>query len=245
MKYFIACAASIILMGSCNSVYAQYSDSVHHYVGIASTGTLNKTTKTQAFVLNNSVKLGLRKKSIAANLYSSWLYGEQQKSQTNNDFITTVDFNLYKTFPRFYYWGLGNYTSSYSLKIIDQYQGGAGVAYNVFDRKDLWLNVSDGLMYENSNILIADSTNRYSTWRNSLRLSFRVVIQKSITLSTTTFYQNSLSDRTDYILRSNAAMNIKILKWLSMSATYTYNKYSRTNRENTILNYGLTIDKYF
>jgi hypothetical protein len=245
MKYVTAIAVPIVVLGSCKLAHAQYSDSVHHYMGIASTGTLNKTTKSQAFVLNNSVKFGLRKKSIAANLVSSWLYGEQQNNRTNNDFITTADFNLYKTFPRFYYWGLGNYTSSYSLKIIDQYQGGAGIAYNVFDKKDLWLNVSDGLMYESSNVLLADTANRYSTWRNSLRVSFRVVIQKTITLSATTFYQNSLSDRTDYIFRSNAAMNIKILKWLSMSATYTYNKYSRTNRENTILNYGLTIDKYF
>jgi hypothetical protein len=245
MKAIIVPAAPLFFLGCCAKSYGQYSDSVHHYIGIVSTGTLNKTSQTEAFVLNNSLKLGLRKKSIAANISSSWLYGKQQTKQTNNDFVATADFNLYKTFPRFYYWGLGNYTSSYSLKIIDQYQCGAGAACNVLDKKNMWLNVSNGLIYENSNILLADTLNRYDTWRNSLRLSFKFVIQKSITVSTTSFYQNSLSDRADYIVRSNASMNIKVLKWLSMSATYTFNKVSRTNRENTILNYGLTIDKYF
>lgn len=225
--------------------HAQYNDSIHHYTGYTSNGTYNKTATSSSFVLSNALKLGIRQKDLACNGNVSWLYGEQQQKLTNNDVVATADVNLYKTFPHFYYWGLGNYTSSYSLRIIDQYQAGVGIAYNFLDNKNAYLNLSDGILYENSNIIVGDSTDRYSTYRNSLRLSFRFVIMDAVTISSMSFYQPSLSSSVDYIIRSNASLGIKVRKWLSLSTTYTYNKVSRTGRENTLLNYGLTVEKYF
>ncbi|GAA4460395.1 hypothetical protein GCM10023093_02950 [Nemorincola caseinilytica] len=225
--------------------HAQYSDSVHHYAGLVSTGTYNKTTTNSSFVLSNMLKLGIRQKAYACNGNVSWLYGQQQGNLTNNDVVATADINLYKTFPNFYYWGLANYTSSFSLKIIDQYQAGAGIAYNILDTKNAYLNVSDGIIYENSNIILADSTDKYSTYRNSFRLSFRFVIKDMVTISSMSFYQNSFNSSTDYIIRSNATLGVKVRKWLSLNTTYTYNRFNRTGRENTLLNYGLTVEKYF
>jgi len=240
-KYFL------LLLATCSGAasYAQYNDSTHHYAGLVSAGTFNKTSTNSSFVLSNGLKLGIRQKDYACNGNVSWLYGEQQQKLTNNDVVATADLNLYKTIPHFYYWGLGNYTSSFSLKIIDQYQAGVGIAYNFLDSKNAYLNVSDGILYENSNIILGDSTDKYSIYRNSLRLSFRFVIKETITISSMSFYQNSLSSGSDYIIRSNASLGVRVRKWLSLSTTYTYNRFNRTGRENTLLNYGLTVEKYF
>src|ERR1700740_1743703 len=135
---------------------AQYSDSTHYYAGAIATGTLNKTNTSHSYVLNNVVKFGIREKAISLNSYNSWAYGEQQKQLTNNDFNSTLDFNLYKAPPHFYYWGLATYLSSYSLKVNSQYQGGAGLAYNIIDRKKVRLNISDGILYEQSDIFLKD-----------------------------------------------------------------------------------------
>jgi hypothetical protein len=207
---------------------------------------VNKTNKSDAFLLNNSLRAGIKKRSIALNSTSIWNYGKQQRVLTNNDFSSSLDFNVYKPFPHFYYWGLANYSTSYSLKINNQEQAGAGIAYKLIDRKKLNFNVSDGLLYEKSDIYRNDTVRDiYNTWRNSLRLSFSCNIKDYIFLNGTNFYQNSLTNSNDYIIKSNVSLAVKIHKWLSLTTAFSYNKFSRTGRENTLYTYGLTVEKYF
>lgn len=224
---------------------AQYSDSVHYYASIASSGTVNKTNTTRNYLLNNGLKLGIRKKKISLNSTNTWIYGQQQNNLTNNDYNSTLDFNIY-TRPHFFYWGLGNYTASYSLKVNSQYQAGAGAAYNVIDQKNTHLNISDGILYESSDITLTDSSrDKYQTFRNSFRLVFRLNVKDMITFNTTNFLQNSLKDENDYIVKSNVTLGFKLRKWLTLNTSYSYNRYNRTARENTLISYGLTIEKYF
>ncbi len=224
---------------------AQYSDSVHYYASIASSGTVNQTNNTRNYLLNNGLKLGIRKKKISLNSTNTWVYGEQQKLLTNNDYNSTLDFNIY-TRPHFFYWGLGTYTASYSLKVNSQYQAGAGAAYNVVDKKDVHLNISDGILYESSDITLTDSSrDKYQTFRNSFRLVFRLNIKDMIAFNTTNFLQSSLKDENDYIIKSNITLGFKLRKWLTLNTAYTYNRYNRTARENTLISYGLTIEQYF
>lgn len=223
----------------------QYNDSVHHYTSFASSGSVNQTNSTRNYLLNNALKLGIRKKKIALNSTTTWIYGEQQKTLSNNDFNSTLDFNIY-TRSKFFYWGLGNYTASYSLKVNSQYQAGAGVAYYVVDKKIVHLNLSDGILYESSDITLSDSTHdKYNTFRNSFRLILRVNVKDMVTFSTTGFLQNSLQDENDYIVKANVALGFRLRKWLMLNTTYTYNRYNRTARENTLISYGLTIERYF
>lgn len=226
--------------------YGQFSDSVHYYAGLSSSGTINKTNTSSSYISNQWLKLSVRKKAISLNTYTGWVYGKQQQKQTNNDFISTLDFNLYKSIPHAYYWGLATYTSSYSLKINNQYQAGAGVAYDVIDRKNLRLNLSDGILYEKSDLLLKDTIRDvYNTFRNSFRLLLRITLWDKVKLSSTTFYQNSLSSSTDYIFRTNNNLDIKLRKWLFVSCAYTYNRVNRTDKENTLFTYGLTVEHYF
>ena len=237
---------SIIILLFPLLLIAQYSDSVHYYAGAIATGTLNKTNSSRSYVLNNVAKFGIREKAISLNSYNSWAYGEQQKTLTNNDFNSTLDFNLFKAPPHFYYWGLATYLSSYSLKVNSQYQGGLGLAYNIINRKKARLNISDGILYEKSDIFLKDTIRDvYNTFRNSFRLSFQFDIKNIITVSAMSFYQNSLSNSNDYIIKSNLNLGVKMNKWLTLTTSFTYNRFNRTGKENTLFIYGLTLEKYF
>jgi hypothetical protein len=233
-----------ILSGS--SAFAQYSDSLQYYTGYTSTGTFNKTNENNSYLIHNILKLGTRKKDISLNSNSKWLYGKQNDDLTNNDVSSTWDVNLYKTFPHFYYWGLFNYNSTYSLKVNNQVQAGAGVAYNIVDRKSLLINLSDGILYDYSDINTDDTTSQiYDMSRNSFRLQIKWNIKDKLVFNGTGFLQNSLQDENDYIIKSDLSLSVKLKKWLSLTSSYSFNKMSKTNTENSFLTYGIMIEKYF
>lgn len=228
------------------SVCAQYSDSVFYYTGLSSTGTFNKTNENSSYLINNVLKLGAKKKSITLNSNNKFLFGKQNDELTNNDLSSIWDINLYKTFPHFYYWGLFNYNSTYSLKVNNQLQAGLGIAYNIIHKKYLTVNLSDGLLYEYSDINIDDSIREiYQTPRNSFRLQIKWRIKDQFTFNGNGFLQNSLHDQKDYIIKSDLGLSVKLKKWLSISAAYSFNKVSRTKTENSFLTYGITIENYF
>jgi hypothetical protein len=226
--------------------FSQFSDSTHYLVSYASTGVVNRTNNSNAYVFTNALRLAARKKSIALNSANNWIYGWQQQNLTNNDVSSLLDFNLYKTFPRFYYWGLLNYDKSYSLKIIDRLQSGLGVAYSFVDRESAFFNISNGLLYETSTLKVDDtSKTAYQTVRNSLRVRYRYVFHNVIIVDGAHFWQPSLRDKTDYILKTNFSLSAKLLKWLNLTTATTYNKVNRTQRENLLVTFGVTVEKYF
>jgi len=226
--------------------HSQFNDSVHHYVNYASTGVVNNTSNSKSYVLNNALRFNISKKSVHFNSTSSWIYGEQQKQLTNNDFNSTLDFNLFKTLSHFYYWGLAGYTKSYSLKINNRLQAGAGFAYNIIDTTTAFLNVSEGILYENSNLKLNDRTNNYnSLFRNSFRLRYHFVIKEIIIFDGTNFIQNALGYSNDYIINFNNSVSVKLRKWLNLTAATSYNRNQKTNSENLLITFGLSAEKYF
>ncbi|WP_443944591.1 DUF481 domain-containing protein [Pedobacter sp. AW1-32] len=227
--------------------FAQFTDSTQYRIQATVGGNINRTDESKTYLLNNALKFGIGKKRFALNLNAGWLYGNQDDNLTNNDVNTTLDFNLYHSDSRsFYYWGLGNYLSSYSLNIKNQGQLGAGVAYSFIDTDKNYLNVSNGILFELTNRLINDSiSEEYTTFRNSFRISFKWTPKEFIVLSGMGMIQNSLQYKDDYILKANSAITFKVFKTLGLTSALTYNRFSETRRENFLLTYGLTFEKYF
>ena len=226
---------------------AQFNDTINYFVHYGSTGTINKTNEGQSYVLNNNLRFNISKKSVTANTYHNWTYGKQRGLVSNNDFFSSMDFNLYKTIRHFYYWGMGNYEKSVSLAINHRLQAGAGIGYNVIDKKNAAVILSDGILYEQSDLYDteANGKNIYETFRNSFRLKFRMIIKDIVVIDGSDFLQHSLSDRSDYIIKSSTNLQVKLVKWLSVTASVNYNKVNRTQRETLFINYGLTLEKYF
>ncbi|WP_353138622.1 DUF481 domain-containing protein [Pseudopedobacter sp.] len=227
--------------------FSQFNDSTKYYINFVSSGSINKTQDGSSYLLNNGFQFQIRKEAIESNFYSNWIYGKQNQKLSNNDFSTTLDFNIYnRKASNLYYWGLANYNTSYSLKINNQLLTGVGLAYNIINKNNQKLNISDGILFDRSDIMLTDNTQEiYSTWRNSFRLSFKFVINKIFTLQSTSFIQNSLDKKADYIIKSNNGLSIKLTNWLSFETKYTFNKISRTKRENQLFSYGLKLEKYF
>lgn len=224
----------------------QFSDSTPYYAGLSASGIYNRTNTSRYYLLNNGFNLSARRKDLRYNAAGKWIYGRQNEQLSNNDVFSTVDVDLYRTLPHFYYWGLFNFTSSYSLRIRSQLQTGLGVAYNIIDRKTNSLNISEGLIYEYSDIILEDSSvQKYSTVRNSIRLKVKLGIGRILSFSGTGFYQPSLQYAHDYIVRSDVNLGLKLRKWLSLTTSFTYNEMSRTNTRNLMFSYGLLIQQYF
>jgi hypothetical protein len=235
------------LLIATSSCFAQFNDSTSYYTSYTSTGLINKTNAGSSYLLNNALKFSVSKKNVSFNNINSWIYGKQLSVQSNNDVSSTADFNVYATFPHFYYWGLGAFDKSYSLKINHRFQTGAGIGYMIVSTKKTMINVSDGILYENGDLSVEDLLGRtnYETFRNSFRLKFRFSFKDKIILDGFDFWQPSLSEKRDYILKSTTSLNIKFQKWLSFTSSLTYNKFNISSRENLTWTFGLTFEKYF
>ncbi len=227
-------------------VQAQFSDSVRYHLGYSGTGVINSTDAGRSYVLTNGVRLNMRHRRVDGNVTATWLYGENGDQLTNNDLSTLADLNLRSRLPRLYYWGLASFEKSYSLKVNNRTQAGLGVAYNILDRRDsLYLNVSNGILYEFSDLVLNDSAaDRYSTYRNSFRLKLRYRFRKFIVVESTGFIQHSLEDGRDYIIRGTTSISLKLNAWMAFTTALTYNKVSRTDRENLLLTFGLTMETW-
>jgi hypothetical protein len=235
----------LLLMIAVLQAEAQFNDSTHYYLNFAAAGSINQTNNDHAYLLSHTLRFSIKQKTYSLNAFSSYNYGQQNRVISNNDFTSTLDGNRYIRDSKFFYWGLLNYTSSYSLRINGQFQGGAGIAYRFVDNKNAYFSLSDGLLYEASDLMVDSVRDVYNTFRNSFRIAFKWTIHDLLVLNGTSFLQNALSDGKDYIIRSNLGLSVKLRKWLSLTTAFTYNKFNRTHRENLLFNYGLQVEKYF
>lgn len=241
----IRCFFLLVSMLCAARAQGQFSDSVHNRVQLGSTNSINKTDGGSAYLSNNTLRYTLQHRDIQLNFHNNWLYGKQNQALTNNDFSSSLDFNLYKTFPGFYYWGLLNYNTSYSLQVRNQLLAGAGIAYNFYDTDSTYLNISNGLLYDASSLIINEHRTDYHTIRNSLRLSYRFVIKRLVVVSGNNFWQPSLRDAEDFSIRLNNSIGFKLNEWLSLTGSLAYNRVNLTRRENLLYTYGLNFDYYF
>jgi hypothetical protein len=242
MKY---CLFLVLCIGSIN-VKAQFNDTINYYVKFNSTGLVNKTNDRNIYLFNNSIRFNFYKKNVSVNTTNMWIYGEQQEELSNNDFLSILDFDLFKSRKHIYFWGLVNYEKSYSLKIDNRFQTGAGIGYYLLDKDDFIIQISDGLLYEKSDLYPQEGIDSdYETFRNSFRLKFRFVLNDRFTLEGVDFLQHALGNVDDYNLRSVTSLSIRIWKFVNFTTIVNYNKLNLTARENFLMNVGLSVEKYF
>ena len=226
--------------------FGQFNDSTHHRFSYSSTGIINQTKDVNSYVLNNMAAFEINQKKLNFNTAATWVYGKQQKLLTNNDMSAFANIDYLKNVQKLYYWALINSDKSYSLNINYRFQSGAGIGYTFVNGHDLNLNVSDGFLYETSDLTDPVlGKDIYETVRNSFRLKYRWSYKNIFVIEGTQFVQPSLLSLIDYILKSSNTLSVKLNKWLAINASVGYNKISRTDRENLLITYGLAIDKYY
>lgn len=227
--------------------YAQFNDSVHHYISFTGTGNGNRTNTGTTYLLNNSLRFQLDKKKFSINSSVGHVYGSNPTALTNNDLLAVVNVDILKGIQKFYYWALAGYETSYSLKVDSRLQTGAGVGYIFVNTPKANLELSDGILYETSKLGVPDPKGRtqYETVRNSARLKFMFIIKDIFRFDGINYYQPSFADGSDYILKLNTNFSVKLYKWLSFTSSFNYNRQSITDTENLLWSYGLSLEKYF
>ncbi|HEV7331210.1 MAG TPA: DUF481 domain-containing protein [Flavisolibacter sp.] len=231
---------------TCFNAKAQFNDSITQHVRFSASGNLNQSNNATAYLLTNDARYSIRNKRTTLNTAATWLYGQVGDRLTNNDFTSTTDFNLYRDSSQLYYWALANFTTSFSLRIRNQIQGGVGAAYNFVNTPTAWLNLSEGILYEASHLATADpAKNQYQTFRNSLRLAYKFVIKNALTFNGTNFWQPAIGNGSDYTIRTSNSIGVKLNMWISIGTTLSYNRFNRTGAENLLFTYGLVAEKYF
>jgi hypothetical protein len=228
--------------------FSQFSDTISHYLNFSGTGNLNRTTPGgTTYLLNNAVRFQIDKKKVSLNSMASHIYGKNPNSKTNDDLLAIMNLDVLKGIQKFYYWGLASFEKSYSLKVDSRFQAGAGVGYSFVNNNKANLEMSDGFLYETSNLATTDKIGRtsYQTVRNSLRLKYRFVIKEIFTIDGVNFYQPSLIEGRDYILKLHTSFSVKLYKWLNFTSAFNYNRQNFTNTENLLITYGLMLEKYF
>jgi hypothetical protein len=171
-----------------------------------------------------------------------WIYGEQSRIKINNDYSSVLEGDWLKNVNKFYLWGIGTFDKSYSLKINYRYQVGVGPGYTVVHNDKASVIVSDGLLFERGDLIDPELGQvSYSTWRNSFRVKYHWLIGDLLSWDGTGFIQPSLSHGHDNILRYTTTLSLKLRKWLSLTSSLTYNKLTRTDRQNLVVTYGISI----
>lgn len=228
------------------SLQAQFNDSTHYMTSFSATGNFNQTNDGMTMIYNNRLRFGTKFDRFHFNSAASWLYGKNPQKVSNNDWNANMDFNYFSKHPPFYYWGLFNFTSSLSLRVNHQFQSGLGLAYRFFHDKPFNFSISNGVLYELSNVNTSETEIlEYSTFRNSLRIRVNYDYKNLFKANLVFFHQPSLNYRNDYIISSNAGIQFKIWKWINLNTNLTYNKVSRTNKENIILTYGIVAEGFY
>ena len=239
-------ALFILLLISTGS-YSQFSDSVNYYLNFAGTGNINKTNAGTTYLFNNALKFEVNKKYVSLNSLTNYTYGQNPTQKTNNDFISIINVDVLRTQQKLYYWGLTSYEKSFSLKVDDRSQIGAGLGYTILRSPASSLIISNGLLFETSELREVDVQGRmgYQTVRNSFRVKFRFNIRDIIKIDGSDFIQNSLSDKDDYIIKSSTNLSFKLYRSLNLTMAVNYNRLNITATENLLISYGLMFEKYF
>jgi hypothetical protein len=241
-------ALFILLALVTHSSFGQFSDTVNYHLKAAATGNMNRTNTGTSSIFNNLLGFDINKKHVSFNSSAAYIYGRNPTQKTNDDFIAVMNFDYLQAVSKLYYWGLASYEKSFSLKVDNRFQAGGGLGYNIMNKPEATIIVSDGLLFETADLSQKDQYGRtsYQTLRNSFRLKFRFRIKDDlITVDGTEFLQNSLSEGQDFILKLNANFSIRLYKWLSLTSAFNYNRMNAIGTENLFLSYGLTFDRYF
>jgi hypothetical protein len=190
------------------------------------------------------LKLGVTLGKFSMQNSDGWIYGEQANVKINNDYSSVLEGDWMKNVTKLYVWGLGTFDKSYSLKINYRYQVGAGPGFTAVRNNRVSLILSDGIMFEEGDLMDPELGQfHYNTWRNSFRVKYRWLISNVMTFDGTGFIQPSLKDwGADNIIRYSTTLSVKLRKWLSVTSSLTYNKITRTDRENLVLTYGIAVN---
>ncbi|WP_229311083.1 DUF481 domain-containing protein [Larkinella soli] len=149
----------------------------------------------------------------------TFAYGRQNRQLNEREFLTDFRTTLFHE-NRFYYLGFGSIEKSNLRKIRNRFTGGAGVGYKLLSRKDVYLSVTNVLLYEYTDFItnsaeVAD----VDVLRNSTRILGEYQwSQGRYSLTHTVFMQPALNRR-NLRWNGNLTFQVKMTATVSLRTT--------------------------
>jgi len=199
--------------------------------GAYSQGGVNRTllSTTQALTFTRGKHYGLP-------LNGSFIYGRQNGLLNERELLLNATPYYYK--KRFRAYAIGGFERSNLRGITSRVQLGAGPGWAFYsDTLGREVSVSNLIIWEKTSFL--DGT-RTTKLRNSTRLKVAYSI-KILTLSSTTFYQPSLTNFNNYRFSNVSTAALKLTNKLALNLSYNYTHESQFSDGKVPDNTNITI----
>lgn len=186
---------------------------------------------------------------------NSYVYQEFGKTKADEDFLS-LNFLYFNPEKKFYPLVLGFFSTNFRREIEYRYLSGAGVTYQILEKKSNWLKVALSSEYENTrfkttnfNIEQYDGIKNISTFRGTIWLNGKhEIFKKKLIFKHEFFYQPSLEETDNYRWQADLALEIPVWKFLNFKINYlhTYESIVVQGQEeqDQFLTFGLTIKSY-
>lgn len=188
---------------------------------------------------------------------NSYIYQEFGKEKADED-VLSLNFLYVNPTRKFYPLALAFMSTNFRRKIDLRYLVGAGVTYQILNKKKHWLKVSLTSEYEHTTF---DETNFnrsgatyngesvINTIRGTVWLNGKYhVFKDKIILSHESYFQPSLEDSDNFRWRADLGLEFPVWKFLNFKINYLHTFESIVvadqKQEDQFLTFGLTLKSY-
>ncbi|WP_460219453.1 DUF481 domain-containing protein [Psychroserpens sp. MEBiC05023] len=186
---------------------------------------------------------------------NSYVYQEFGKEKADED-ILSLNFLYFNPERQFYPFVLGFVSTNFRREIDIRSLFGAGVTYQLLNKKDHWLKFSLSCEYEQTNFdetnfnrSVYDGNRSINTFRGTLWVNGKYKLFKNkLILSHESYVQPSLEKSDNYRWQADLGIELPVWKFLNFKVNYlhTYESIVIENQEqqDQFLTFGLTLKTY-
>ena len=194
-------------------------------------------------------------KSTVFKTQNSYVYQEFGKTKADED-ILSLNFLYFNPEQKFYPLLLGFFSTNFRREIDRRALIGAGVTYQIFNKKNSWLKVALSSEYEHTrfdefifNIAEYNGSETIDTWRGTLWTSGKYhLFKKKVVFSHEFYYQPSLQEKNNFRWQGDVSLEFPLWEFLSFKINYLHTYESiviaNQNREDRFLTFGFTLKNY-
>ena len=186
---------------------------------------------------------------------NSYIYQEFGKEKADED-ILSLNFLYLNPNRKIYPFALGFVSTNFRREIDLRYLVGAGVTFQIINKKDHWLKVSVSSEYEQTrfsetdfNFSQYDGQRSINTMRSTLWVNGKYSLFKNKLIFTHESYvQPSLEESNNYRWQADVGLELPIWKFLNLKLNYRYTfeniVIEGQEREDSFLTLGFTLKSY-
>lgn len=160
---------------------------------------------------------------------NSYVYQAFGKVKADED-ILSLNFLYFKPYKKVYPFVLGFVSTNFRREIDLRSLVGAGVTFQVFNKKEYWLKLSVSSEYEqtdfsktNFNFSEYDGSESINTFRGTIWVNGKYKLFKNkIVVNHESYFQPSLEDATNYRWQANVGLDFPIVKYLNFNVNYRH-----------------------